>query len=394
MSNHIEKERAATDDHPSATVYPNPSKTHFYWIDWLRFLAAFGVLIGHVRGSTWVEWSELAASSHRPFVFAAFALSRLGYEAVIVFFVLSGFLVGGKAIERVMKGIFDLQAFAIDRCTRIYVPLVPALLFGWMAAIICGNRPKISDLAWNLLGCQGWAAPPFAGNAPLWSLSYEIWFYVLAGAVAGLYTLAATAKPWVFLIMTCALGVFVKLSAVLLFCWSLGAMAYALIETINVRRMWLWWVAAIIVPTGLLLCQLATDSVSLKKTDLQAWMPSQEIASLVLALGVSILVVCITQLRPRTSLTRKLDQLGTRLAAFSYTLYLTHYPVMLLWTHYHPVRLNTISATSLVFFTIQVVLCVLVALLMYQLFEARTTRMRRWLQCRVRGCPRRVYSGE
>jgi peptidoglycan/LPS O-acetylase OafA/YrhL len=31
------------------------NKKHFYWLDWMRFIAAFMVVICHSRGYNWVE---------------------------------------------------------------------------------------------------------------------------------------------------------------------------------------------------------------------------------------------------------------------------------------------------------------------------------------------------
>lgn len=358
---------------------PSPSKVHYHWIDWLRFLAAFGVLTGHLRGVIWTEWGGLEASSRSPVAFVAFGLSRLGYEAVIVFFVISGFLVGGRMVERVLAGTFNLRSFVVDRCTRIYVPLVPALLFAGAVALICGERLSVRDFALNLLGLQGVAAPVFAGVSPLWSLSYEIWFYVLAGAAAAMHIRRGAGAQWAFLAMAMSLGIFTKLSAGLLFCWLLGAVAYPLSRESRTKRRWLLLIAVLATLLGVLFCQMTADSVSWQRFDLPAWLPALPVSSLILAVGISILVACLAPMRPSIPLLSKVDWLGTRLASFSYTLYLTHYPVLLLWGHYHPARTNRIDVASLAILSALLAVCLLIAWLMYWLFEVQTTRVRHWL---------------
>lgn len=79
------------------------SKPYYYWIDALRFLAAFFVLFSHSRNDFFLPFSELPAEQHSMLAYAFYSLGRLGHEAVIVFFVLSGFLVGGGGY------IFDTQ---------------------------------------------------------------------------------------------------------------------------------------------------------------------------------------------------------------------------------------------------------------------------------------------
>jgi peptidoglycan/LPS O-acetylase OafA/YrhL len=55
-----------------------------------------------------------------------FAATRLGGEAVLLFFVLSGFLVGGRIIRRAKSRTFSLKDYSVDRCSRILLPLIPA----------------------------------------------------------------------------------------------------------------------------------------------------------------------------------------------------------------------------------------------------------------------------
>lgn len=46
----------------SASIAQN--RGHLYWLDWLRFVAAFMVVAIHARGNTWVEW-EASPSLHK-----------------------------------------------------------------------------------------------------------------------------------------------------------------------------------------------------------------------------------------------------------------------------------------------------------------------------------------
>lgn len=97
-------------------------QNHFYWLDALRFIAAFMVLFSHTRNDFFLPWGELPSEQHNPISFIFYFLGRLGHEAVIVFFVLSGFLVGGRGFERIQKGDFRIANYLIDRFSRIYPP--------------------------------------------------------------------------------------------------------------------------------------------------------------------------------------------------------------------------------------------------------------------------------
>jgi peptidoglycan/LPS O-acetylase OafA/YrhL len=196
-----------------------PEKRHFYWLDWIRFFAAFMVVTCHARSGNWVEWGRLGAGHHSRLILAFFTGTRAGVEWVMVFFVLSGFLVGGMALERSLNRTFDFWAFAWDRVSRIWVPLVPALVLTVGIQLYCGVRVSVPLLLGNLFALQGVICNPIGENFPLWSLSYEVWFYVLTGIAALIVTgLARRSIVWVALAV--CFVVFTKLSVSYLNCWS------------------------------------------------------------------------------------------------------------------------------------------------------------------------------
>ena len=111
-------------------------------------------------------------------------LFRFGQEAVIVFFLLSGFVIHHSFAERPTSA----GEYLFNRAARIFIPLVPVLLLSYGAAALAAHRPidiDIRDLFGNLLMLQdislikpGVIVEPYMGNLPLWSLSYEWWFYL------------------------------------------------------------------------------------------------------------------------------------------------------------------------------------------------------------------------
>jgi peptidoglycan/LPS O-acetylase OafA/YrhL len=120
----------------------------------------------------------------------------------MIFFVLSGFLVGGSVLRGRMDGTWSWSLYATNRLTRLWVVLIPALLLGaiWdhcgihlfgTSGIYGGVAranvgifavlPRLSGsvMVGNALFLQGILTPTFGSNGPLWSLSYEFWYYVL-----------------------------------------------------------------------------------------------------------------------------------------------------------------------------------------------------------------------
>ncbi len=147
------------------------------YLDLTRFLAAFAVLLFHL----WPQW------------FPNFPLPWPGHAAVVVFFVLSGYMIAHAAHQ---PGV-DLRSYFQHRAARILSVALPALLLSIVIAPLAGTTPIHSSgpmdldpaafwgrIAASLLFIgQSWnlaLAPPY--NQPYWSLCYEVWYYVMYGA--------------------------------------------------------------------------------------------------------------------------------------------------------------------------------------------------------------------
>lgn len=125
--------------------------------------------------------------------------------SVAIFFLLSGMLIGGSIKARVAKGSFSLTEYAVARFWRIYPPLVFSVfiavacvliiqffsLYGAEAYKLDGdlaNARKSATIVWSSVLTTltlTYQLIPEHGyiffNGSLWSLSFEVWLYVLAG---------------------------------------------------------------------------------------------------------------------------------------------------------------------------------------------------------------------
>ena len=95
-------------------------KKHDPWLDIFRAIAAFLVVVCHYRSEHFESFSRLAENEKTIGTMIFFGFSRLGHEAVLIFFVLSGYLVGGNAIKDTLKGVFSAKKFFRARFCRVY----------------------------------------------------------------------------------------------------------------------------------------------------------------------------------------------------------------------------------------------------------------------------------
>jgi peptidoglycan/LPS O-acetylase OafA/YrhL len=157
-----------------------------------RWVAAFAVLIAHA-GSLLISQPDIMTAPHGFGAYLWWFVTGFPHQAVIVFFVISGFLVGGNVIAKSRGTEPFLAKYFADRIVRIYLVLVPVILLGWcldsigrhwLAAFGLYDGPTFAgsfdlNLLWpNLLNLQGIFFPAFGTNGPLWSLGCEFWYYI------------------------------------------------------------------------------------------------------------------------------------------------------------------------------------------------------------------------
>jgi peptidoglycan/LPS O-acetylase OafA/YrhL len=341
-------------------------------LDLMRGLAALTVLLVHVRSVSFVEFAALPADQKTTLIAILFGLTRStrAQEAVLIFFVLSGFLVGGQLLSRVKKGTFDLATYFIARCSRIFLPLIPACIFTALISLFVFDQQVSAILLLaNMTGLNGVIAPTLVLNFPLWSLAYEIWFYVVGGAIA--YMAAKGTSIAATIILATSAVIFSILAASFLLYWAFGALMVMLLRTKFKEVLFAGGISLLAI--GAVLHELSIPSKSLLNV---AYIPIEASHALI-CLGVSFSVPFLCSQAVEKALAWLIAP-ARALAAFSYTLYLTHYPINFAMNTIFP-RSTSLTPEALAYFGLRISICLFAAALFYFCFERYTTALRRTL---------------
>jgi peptidoglycan/LPS O-acetylase OafA/YrhL len=323
----------------------------FVWLDLVRGASAIAVCAGHLRNAIVRDYVEL----HAPNAFQQFfyIVTGMGHQAVMVFFVLSGFFVGGSILRSGKK--FRASEYAIARLTRLWVVLIPAL-FMTLAIdhVVAAKAPEVFHGAYvaiwhsgpsadeifstfstsiltflgNVFFLQGILTPVFGTNGPLWSLANEFWYYAIFPlTVIALGYCGASGKGWLRLLSgITAASLMLALHGRILsgyFVWLMGVIAYLLCNKLQSKKR----------PLGLL-CALSIFSISLAygRGRLAAYHAPLGLSGDFIV-GLGFFTVCVVIARwpaPRESFLGIVAEKFVRtLSDFSYSLYLCHFPIII-----------------------------------------------------------------
>jgi peptidoglycan/LPS O-acetylase OafA/YrhL len=210
------------------------------WLDLVRVCAAFAVVFYHLgaaqMGGAWLR------------------IGSIGGGAVIVFFVLSGFVIASVADAKERT----IQIYAASRLARLWSILIPALALtlivdriglyldptvyeGWGRWLAPLGSP-LRLLAAAAFANELWFAmiAPLS-NAPVWSLGFEFWYYAIFGAAYYL-------EGYLRILTVCILCLIAGPKILLLMpIWLFGAAAYWISKSFQVRP----WLGVIMMGLGL-----------------------------------------------------------------------------------------------------------------------------------------------
>ncbi|GAB3465620.1 hypothetical protein GCM10027321_30910 [Massilia terrae] len=304
---------------------------HSLLIALLRGMAALQVAAAHLRAEV---FPSLRAIEHPPLYYQGLAFATgFAHQAVVVFFLVSGWLVGGSLLNKLGEPR-AFAAYAIDRVTRLWTVLVPTMLIMLIVASTTGGIAQsqahsadpysMLGFAGNLFGLQTIFVENFGGNYALWSLANETWYYVAfpllllglpgsgrmsqAGGVIGLVVLASL-LPW-------AIILYFSL-------WLLGAaFARIRIDCGTGTRLVLVFLCAVL---------SVYYRIFGSNDDL---LPASFMQDLICSLPFLLLLSSLQiKIAPEARLLHKLGRVAKFFSEFSFTLYVFHVPVIGLLRH-------------------------------------------------------------
>jgi len=371
------------------------------WLDVVRGLSALAVCAEHLRAAIFVDYQTLEHTSHvdRAFYF----LTSLGHQSVMIFFVLSGFLVGGSVLSKGEN--FRWLPYAIARLSRLWVVLIPALLLtlgidlwfqsyapeivqgAWQGMWRSGPNP---DGSWsigvdrflaNVFFLQTIETPVYGSNMPLWSLANEFWYYVLFPlAVAATSARSSRRMKAAYALMIVLLCFWLPIGMLALFpVWLMGAAA--------------WWISRRPIPafTRRMILLLGTGfllgSLIVIRNPIFS-MPHGLARDLPVGFAFAVMLIGLARAKMDHPTVRWMEGTGRRLSDLSYSLYLCHLPLILAlsWVFIGRAQLRP-SVVSYALFLGFLAIQVFIARLLWLMFERHTDLIRtRLLDLFNRGC--------
>ncbi len=308
-------------------------------LDMIRGGAAIAVLLLHLRDLFFIDYADLASPSIVTTAF--YVMGNFGHQAVVLFFVLSGYFISSTVMRSVVSDRWSWRRYLIQRVARLGVVLVPALvltacldrtgiaMFGlghnyvgdgtvYILAPGILDRLGVRVFAGNLFFLQTIFITTFGSNSPLWSLSYEFWFYVFF-PIAVLCIRPGRRWPNVLLIPIIVILVVARHGLAFYFViWLLGYAVGALPRLAPFRRNSSAKLAALAgtVASAVVLALVWRNRI-----------PNALIADVALATTFSVVLYSLLQVE-QPSANGPVARFGRVLAGFSYTLYAVHLPIL------------------------------------------------------------------
>jgi len=364
------------------------------WLDLLRGIAALIVLMGHLRSVLFQDYEKI--QNPNAIAKAFYFITGFGHQAVILFFVLSGFFIIKSIHDAHAKNNWSWKQYLLNRLSRLWMVLIPGLILGafWDQLGLYLNphfdiyTGAIEHLVYfnpqghlglgvflgNLFFLQTIFFPTYGTNGALWSLSNEFWYYIIFPCLYIAYQVrtAISRKIIFFFIGMLLLSAFQYFSLDVathprdyFFIWMFGGLSLFLSrQPLNLFKTPI----TSVILAGMLIGMLIGIRIQLLPLIFNDW-----------GLGViTLLLVCGLSQIEMTPLW--LQKISSFLSNISYTLYIVHLPFVVFISSQMASQRLDFSTTNLIIYLGIFFVAILYAYSVYYLFERNTNRVKHYIQ--------------
>jgi peptidoglycan/LPS O-acetylase OafA/YrhL len=321
------------ENRPSAVTAP-AARSENQALNVMRTLAALAVAVGHAR--RYIVVPRFDAHHTSPVDTVLYAVTAFGHTGVLVFFVLSGYLVGGSVIRSPRTRPFTWPPYLLRRLVRLWLVLVPAVALTVVLDLVgrtvvkgpyygpgshAVRNSSLDVILGNLFFLQGNLVTALGTNRALWSLGYEFAYYLLFPAlVLALAARTPVLRRVVAILVAVLVAVLSGTHVLLLFLvWLLGVLVAWRGRQVAAAMRRVRHLAA------LRLLLLLALGVAMIGTEFQH--ANQNHVSILTA---ALIATLLDDYVPRRGPVRTVYLAASRFAHSSYTLYATHLPVIVL----------------------------------------------------------------
>jgi peptidoglycan/LPS O-acetylase OafA/YrhL len=307
---------------------------NFKVLDGLRGLSALYILVHHARQILTQPYNN-GLSIHpdkysvidKSLVYA-FSFFKYGHEAVIIFFVLSGFVIHLKQADKNYNyNTFSISNYLKKRIKRIYPTLITSFILCVIIDFIISkllnqslsvnlSKYSFSTFLYNLFLIPNTA--DWGNNFPLWSLKHEWTFYLLYPLLLILSNFDK--KIPIIVVITFYLSYtlgyripYINNVAYSLAVWFLG---FLLAEIYQKKKTW-----SKIIPYFTLLI-IIYPFINREKNELYPYLD--------LTFGLIVMGLLSILIQNKTNFVNRFLSKFSFLGTFSYSLYLLHWPILIL----------------------------------------------------------------
>lgn len=328
------------------------NKLTSFYLDLLRVTAAFGVLFVH---------ANLPLFSN-----ALFLRAELGHKLVMVFFVLSGYLIA-FTVNKKNKGS---ERYLVDRFSRLYSVVIPALIFTFLIDFLGSHfnplaytdqiAPDHKLLRFVLNAAflqQVWSfCTKPSSNGPFWSISYEFWYYILYWV----FCYFKGIKQYIGIAVVCLI---IGLKIILLLpVWILGVLAYKYSDQLIIKKslanlVFLATLLFIIVLTFVWDFSVFSDRFVFGKAPL--YFSSQFVFDWVYGLLVALNLFSLKFISLKFEPPLVLENVIKYLSSVTFSIYLFHLPILIFIGAIIPYNKSSYLQTISLLFVLVIFVCLI-----------------------------------